>query len=181
MLCKVVEVVAESIPSGVLQAYAFLKSGGKMRAPLGACLVSVVTTAFTVTSLAYDIDTSPKKRRMNSSFYGFVPDKTSLRTASFVTILVFSTMHVGLRTLSSALLLLVNWKFLVYYMVGDMMLYLAYSVATRDFIIWVPIQGPLSVFVSFFKRIVEKIGADFTLCLHFRHPYEVKHSDSRTE
>ena len=150
-----------------------MKSGGKMRAPLMACLTSILTTAFTVTTITYDVDTSPRKRTMNGEFYGFIPDKTSHRTASFLSMMALSTVHMGWRTVSSAILMLINWKYLFYYLGGEILMYLGICAARNDFVIWVPLSGPAVYVCSFAKRFLLKIGTDFTLCAHFRHPYEI--------
>jgi len=53
---------------------------------------------------------------------------------------------------------------------GEVGLYLVLKILRQDFHYWVP-GAPL--IGSFFERIIVKVVADFTGCLHFRHPYEL--------
>jgi hypothetical protein len=70
MICKLVELVFESIPGGLLQAIVVL-SNGVTTAALLSILLSCLSTAFTATMVAYDLDTNAAKRRTNPEFYGY--------------------------------------------------------------------------------------------------------------
>jgi hypothetical protein len=67
--CKLAGMVFQSIPGSVLQAF-FLASGGWTTAALVSIVLSCLSTASTVTMLAYDIDTSAAKRAATPEFYG---------------------------------------------------------------------------------------------------------------
>ena len=71
---KVVELVFESIPGAVLQAI-FLLSGGWTTAAVVSIAISCLSTAFTATMLAYDMDMNAAKRRNNPEFYGCGPSR----------------------------------------------------------------------------------------------------------
>jgi hypothetical protein len=62
--------VFESIPGGLLQAIVVL-SNGVTTAALLSILLSCLSTAFTATMVAYDLDTNAAKRRTNPEFYGY--------------------------------------------------------------------------------------------------------------
>jgi hypothetical protein len=69
ILCKLLEMVFESIPGMLLQAIIVLYNGVTMAAVL-SILLSCLSTAFTATMLAYDYDTNAAKRKNNPEFYG---------------------------------------------------------------------------------------------------------------
>jgi len=54
---------------------------------------------------------------------------------------------------------------------GEIFLYLALKVLRGDFFWWMKVDGALAIVGSFFERIIVKVIADYTGCLHFRHPY----------
>ena len=62
---------------------------------------------------------------------------------------------------------------LVYFVGGEVLLYLAWKLLRGDFLYWVRVEGVLGVFGSFLVRVLVKVIADFTGCVHFRHPYEL--------
>jgi len=53
---------------------------------------------------------------------------------------------------------------------GEIGLYLVFKIIRQDFHYWIP-GAPLVG--SFLERIIVKVVADFTGCIHFRHPYEL--------
>ena len=65
---KLIELIFESIPGAVVQAI-FLLSGGWTTAAVVSIAISCLSTAFTATMLAYDIDTNAVYRRKNPEFY----------------------------------------------------------------------------------------------------------------
>ena len=69
VICKVGEMVFESIPGAVLQAVFALYSGWTTAALL-SILISCLSTSFTATMVAYDLDTSVPKRKNTPEFFG---------------------------------------------------------------------------------------------------------------
>jgi hypothetical protein len=69
IMCKVLEMVFESIPGGLVQAIIVLY-GGVTTAALLSILLSCLSTAFTATMVAYDLDTNAAKRKLSPEFYG---------------------------------------------------------------------------------------------------------------
>ena len=67
--CKVVEMVFESIPGALLQAI-FALYNGWTTAALLSILISCLSTAFTATMIAYDLDTNAMNRKKNAEIYG---------------------------------------------------------------------------------------------------------------
>jgi hypothetical protein len=70
LICKILEMVFESIPGGLLQAIVILNSGVTTAALL-SILLSCLSTAFTATMVAYDSDTNAAKRKSDPEFYGY--------------------------------------------------------------------------------------------------------------
>ncbi len=70
IICKLVEMVFESIPGGLLQAI-FVLYNGVTTAALLSILLSCLSTAFTATMIAYDLDTNAAKRNSHPEFYGY--------------------------------------------------------------------------------------------------------------
>ena len=148
-----------------------------------------------MSSIAYDFDTSPTKRKENSFFYGYIPDSANERMIAFFSLFVACTTHCGWRIFSSSLLIMVDWRYFVGWITGEVSermrrrgrkreevsqiissqtsLFLAYRFYMGDFQYWIPVGGPLGFLFSLMKRIADKFVTDFTLLLHLRHPYEM--------
>jgi hypothetical protein len=58
----------------------------------------------------------------------------------------------------------------LYYYVGDHVLYLTYKLARRDLYHWVPLEGAAMVVHSFLIRVIAKTITDFTGVVQFRGP-----------
>jgi hypothetical protein len=69
IMCKLLEMVFESIPGALLQAIVVLYTGVTTAALL-SILLSCLSTAFTATMVAYDMDTKAAKRKRDPEFYG---------------------------------------------------------------------------------------------------------------
>ena len=48
-----------------------------------------------------------------------------------------------------------------------------FKILRRDFWYWVRVEGVLSIALSALERFLVKVVADFTGCVHFRHPFEM--------
>ena len=62
---------------------------------------------------------------------------------------------------------------LVYFVGGEILLFLAWKLLRGDFLYWVRVEGIFDAPLSALARVVIKVIVDFTGCLHFRHPYEL--------
>ena len=54
-----------------------------------------------------------------------------------------------------------------------MLLYLLYKLARGDFWYFVRVEGSAGVVTAFFTRVLVKVIADFSGCVHLRHPLEL--------
>ena len=118
------------------------------------------------------MDVDPENRKLAPEFYGFIPDDGK-RTVIFGCMILNSALLLFLRGFSAAMLMLVNIRYFLVYMVGDMALYLLLKVARGDFLYWFPLDGLLGIFVSLLMRTLAKTIVDFTGAITFRHSYEL--------
>jgi hypothetical protein len=158
---KGTEMFAEAIPGFVIQAVALVTSKEKSLVAVGSLFVSAATTAMTAASGFFDIDTDPGMRKRNPGMSGLVPDQA--RGKAFLVLLALSFCQVLAKGVAMALLAVTDIRFLLYYIVGDVGLSIAYKVATNDFHAHFPIPWAASILVSLVLRIMTKTITDFTV------------------
>ena len=132
-----------------------------------------MTTGFISATVSYDFDTDPHKRAVNPEFYGYVPDDGRKRAFLFATMILLSATQVLIKATLIIVLASIGSRQSVYYILGEIVLYLLYKVARRDFIHWLPLEGVLSLISSGLIRVVIKFVVDFAAIIQFRHPYDV--------
>jgi hypothetical protein len=166
------ELACESIPGTIVQTGKFMQSvrseGGWSKVALGSIIVSALTTGFTSAVISFDFDVTPQRRRDEPDFYGYIPDSAGRRTAIFFCMIMNGALLLLVRSVSTALLALAGWRWIVGYLVGDMSLYFAYKLVRRDFLHWMPFEGALSVVESVVERFLVKVLVDFTGVIQFR-------------
>jgi len=81
-----------------------------------------------------------------------------------------SALHNLSRSLGCALLAFSDAEMALLFIGGEIGLYLVFKILRQDFHYWVP---SLPLIACIFDRIIVKIIADFTGCLHYRRPYEL--------
>ena len=184
---KYTEMFAESIPAGVLQAYAFAQSPNRSTSAALSILISAATTGFGSALASYgkylrwalyveqqsqttstifltpcallhiaDLDTSPTKRQETPEFYGFVPPTG--RGFIFLLMVINSTAQFLSKIMSIALLGAVSKTWAFGYLLGDIALFLIYTLIRNDFIYFIPVQSYTgSIAISLLVRIVNKV------------------------
>ena len=135
--------------------------------------VSLLTTGFISATLSYDHDTDPRKRAFNPEFYGYVPDDGGKRAFLFLTMILLSATQVLIKATLIIVLASISLWFPLYYLLGDMAIYLLYKVARRDFKYSVPVEGVVGLVISFIGRVIVKVIVDFAVIIQYRHLYEV--------
>jgi len=137
--------------------------------------ISALTTGFTSAMMAFDIDVDMQRRLVQPKFYGYIPDDNSLRGRVFLLMMLSSCVHNLSRSISCALLAASEGgqSLLVYFIGGEMVLYVTGKILRSDFFWWPRVQGFLATPVSLTGRVLVKIIADYTGCLHLRHPFEL--------
>ena len=170
---KLIEMGFESIPGGVMQCYIFFDSTQEQRTPLSllSIIFSSASAAFAATSLSYDLDISPHMRKLNSAFYGYV--KNVGRGKLFAQMFLWNTCQVLNKILASALFLVIHPNWFLVYVSGDMGLFFFQKLVKRDFIVWVPSHGVLTIVFSVIHRSIIKVLVDYTGIVHLRHSKEM--------
>jgi hypothetical protein len=91
--------------------------------------------------MSYDLDTSPRKRRNNPEWYGYIPNESLKRTAVLSLLILNSGQLLIARSLATCMLLnLGDNIFLIIYLV-ELFCYLGYKLIRKDFTYWVAIDG----------------------------------------
>jgi hypothetical protein len=135
------EMVFEAVPGSVLQISALLQdfrdTGIYSRVALGSISMSALTTGFAAATISFDYDVNPARRRDEPNFYGYIPDAASRRTLAFGCMIMNSALLLLLRSVSTALLLMVGkWTWVLAYYAGDMAVYFAYRALRNDLWHW---------------------------------------------
>jgi hypothetical protein len=162
-ICKLIEMTFESIPGGLAQAIFLLNGGDWTTAAVVSVSLSCVSTAFIATTLVFDLETDPTRRKCNPEFYGYIPD--SKRALVFALLFLYHTVWSLGKTFSMALLAQTNWLWLVVYLLSDHCGLILYKLARGDLIYFV---SGLGWAMSILARIVVKVVTDFTgYAVHF--------------
>ena len=182
-LSKCVELFTESIPAILIQTAAILnviESGGTFtgenrvtKTSLTSLFVSVMAVGFVSATISYDFDTDPKRRAKNPEFYGYVPDSSKKRPIMFSALINMTASSVLIKSILICVLGRIDSIYPWYYLGLDVVLFIVIKMARNDFSYWIPIEGRLGTAISLLVRPIEKVIADFTGCVHLRHPIEV--------
>jgi hypothetical protein len=166
------EMTCESIPASAVQGMAFLTSVHRTRSKAISIGISLMTTGYNATLISYDLDTSPTKRKENPYFYGYV--RNDKRTQILLQMVSCCTLLVANKVLATALIAITNPRWMIYYLAGDMGLYLTYKLARRDFLYLLPLSNfGAHVGASFILRVLVKVMVDYSGTLHIRYPMEM--------
>ena len=172
---QAIELGTESIPGCVLQVFVYLNN--PKEAGMGALVsiaISTLTTGFASATITFDMDVDMKKRENEALFYGFIPDDHGLRGRCFILMLLMSALHNLSRSLGCALLASTSGiLMLLYFVGGEILIFLAYKICRRDYLYWVRVDGAGAVVGSFIARVIAKTVVDFSGCLQLRHPNEL--------
>jgi len=172
-LSRSVEIACESVPSGIMQAYAFLLAREKSKAAAISLVISVMCTGFAGTVIGWDLDTSPLKRKVVPDFYGYIKNDPTSRTVLFLAIFIMTCSHVLMKTISTALVMSVSGTWISIYLGGDMIVFLLVKIIRGDLRYWFNLPNTMSLAASFIIRFCSKILTDFTMIMQLRHSFEV--------
>ena len=105
------------------------------------------------------------------NFYGYFPDSGRL----FVMFLMISmsASHVLLKVIGCSLMLRMNQTWFIIYMASDQSMYFLYKLLRGDWRYGLRLPGMVSWIVSMFVRVMIKTIVDFTLIIHYRHPFDL--------
>ena len=150
--------------------YAYMRARNKSKVALASIIISAMTTGFVGTSLSWDRDADPNHRRNNPAFYGYIQNDPTSRMFTFLTMFAITVCHILMKTMATALLMIVNSTWLLMFMIGDMSLFMLMKIARGELRYWLNLSGALGWFASCLIRVFVKQLVDFTCCFHFRHP-----------
>ena len=87
---------------------------------------------------------------------------------------LISALHNLSKSVGCALLALTSGKtFVLVFVGGEMLFYLAWKILRRDFWYWPKLDGIFAILLALFDRILAKVIVDFSGCVFFRHPNEL--------
>jgi hypothetical protein len=159
VICKCSEMTFESIPGGLAQAIFVLDGGNWTTVAVASIVLSCISTAFTVTTIAFDLDSNRGSRGKNPEFYGYIPDTSAGRFMVFVLLFVYHSVLTLGNTFSMAVLAQTNWVWLVAYLLADHCGLILYKLTRGDLVYWIP---GLGVSLSMLARFIVKVIVDFT-------------------
>jgi hypothetical protein len=165
-----VEMIYESIPSGVIQARALILTTKRSKLAIVSVIISCVATSFASASLWYDYDINPGKRKNNPYVAGAVPDQG--RTLVFLLAVAAGTMQVLGKVFATALLSIASPAVLAIYIGVDQAAYLLLKAYRRD-MTYSLIPTNTSIAVSVAYRSGMKVMVDFTGCLLLKNPHDL--------
>ena len=168
---KLSEIVLESIPSGLVQTYYLLTSENVSSIAIVSIVISSFTTGFGIASVAFDLDTSVEKRKINPRFFGYVPDTG--RGLIFVLMIVMSASLSMMKNIGLSLLYVANRELANLVVVAEMAIFIVYKAFRGDLRCYLKLSGVTSWIMTILGRILTKIAVDFTGLVHLRHPYEI--------
>ena len=173
MFSKLVEVGIEAIGGCVLQASILIRSPVRTPLAIFSLTTSAMSIACSVTTVFFDYDTAVSKRRESPEVWGAIPDRH--RGIVFALMVLMSTCQILSKVFSIALLAVTRASWLVIWLCADVLLFLVYKIARREFVYLYPpgVQGGMKYVTAFFARVLVKIIADVTGLLLLRGPYEM--------
>jgi len=88
---------------------------------------------------------------------------------------LMSALHNLSRSIGAVLFIVFGGKTLTLVVLGvEMILYLLFIISRRDFhVAYSTLEGPVGIAGSLTARVASKLIADFSGCLHLRHPQEM--------
>ena len=106
------ELVFEAVPGLVLQLVAVLTAEKNTTSAYVSLVISTASAALTGTTLFWDIDTDPEKKKNNPVWMGIVPDLG--RGTAFATIFAMCALQIFAKAAATALLAVTNSAWLWY-------------------------------------------------------------------
>jgi hypothetical protein len=172
-VAKAGEVFTEAGPAAFLQMYLLLLVAHPTYVQYLSIVISIATTAFTIASIDFNLDTDPKLRLVEPRFYGFVPDRSSDRAKIFAGMLVNSFTQMAALAMSTALLAHIDPNIAMGAWVGRWAMVYTVKLARRDLSWYVPIRGLPGVIIATFSRPTTMFLSDVGLFAYGRHAYDM--------
>jgi hypothetical protein len=106
------ELVFEAVPGLVVQLVAALTAEKNTKSAYASLFISTASAALTATTMFWDMDTAPGKRKADPSWMGIVPDLG--RGTAFATVFAMCAFHIFAKAAGTALLAVTNPAWLWY-------------------------------------------------------------------
>jgi hypothetical protein len=156
----------------ILQFYVLLKTlkgtGGASTSSITSLLISALSTGYSSATITWDFDTGIQRRRDDSEFYGMIPDGVR-GTVVFLCMILNSAMLLLVRSLSYALLMLVNPAYVLFYALGDSAFFFLQKAARSDFQYFSNVDGLAGLLLfDILIQFTMKTIVDFTGLVQFR-------------
>ena len=175
---RVIELITEAVPGTVIQAAAMFSVGGERSfAAFSSLASSVVTASFMSALMSFDWDRDPKNRGKNPLFYGYVTGSRMRKVAIFVALFYTSAFNLIVRAMGWVLLQIKGVGIVIAFLVLEMLTYLGVKAIRGDLWHRIKIYGTKGVVASSLMRVLTKAVADWTACVQFRSPGEVRMDD----
>jgi len=171
---KGIELGCVGIPGCIMQIYVFLaypEQAGSFA--LSSIVMSSVATGMTCALISFDVDVNHGYRLFYPEFYGYIPDDFFKRNLTFVLMTFLSTVHNISRSFGVAILAHLGKYYVLAFTAVEMCIFLFYKLYRSDFVYWLRLEGWQVLPVSFLIRVLTKVVADFSGCIHLRHPHEL--------
>jgi hypothetical protein len=131
-------------------------------------LISALSTGYSSATITWDFDTAIQCRRDEPEFYGMIPDGVRGNVV-FLCMILNSALLLLVRSLSYAMLLLVNPAYVTYYLLGDTGCFFLQMAARADFHSFYNVDGLGGLlFFDFLLQSIFKAIVDFTGLVQFR-------------
>jgi hypothetical protein len=106
------ELVFEAVPGLVVQLVAAITAEKNTTSAYVSLFISTASAALTATTMFWDIDTDPGKRKADPAWIGIVPDRG--RGTAFATVFAMCALHIFAKAAGTALLAATNPMWLWY-------------------------------------------------------------------
>jgi hypothetical protein len=175
---KCIEVAAEALPAAVCQLFFYLRTTDPTALQLASIVVSIFTTAVTVASVDFNLNTDPRtlatEHGLVVRYYGLVPDGSIAEFCMFVVMVCCSFTQMAVVALGTALMADYDMRFAIgVWAVRYGSTYIV-KLVQSDLSYFVPIRGIAGHLVTWcFARPFVMMVSDFTFLVYGRHPFEM--------
>jgi hypothetical protein len=137
-------------------------------------VISIATTAVTIASIDFNVDTDPNIRLVEPRFFGLVPDRSGDRAKIFLAMFLSSFAQMAALVISTASLAHSDLKIATFAWCGRFAMMYTLKLARRDFSHYWPIRGlPGIIIAACIERPATMFLGDAGLWAYGRHPYEM--------
>ena len=155
-----------------MQFYVLLKTlkvtGGASTSSITSLLISALSTGYSSATITWDFDTGNQRRRDDPEFYGMIPDGIRGNVV-FLCMTLNSALLLLVRSLSYAMLMLVNPAYVLFYALGDAAFFFLQKSARGDFKYFANVDGMAGLLLfDLLIQFIMKAIVDFTGLVQFR-------------